>query len=194
MDIVSGEPLFASTQEVRQRLRLAELHGPARAGQRGREAGSEPRHDPDRGPLEPRGQPPRPRLRRRPARGGRPALLHQLGRPALRALRGPRGRGLRTVQGALRRSRRRRRRSRHERAHREGDPGRRMLLGHAGPHPQAPRRAVHPGGLHRRRRGQRHLPQPREPRRGHRDHLRSRSRPPTATCSSSSSRSTTRPR
>ncbi len=35
----------------------------------------------------PRRQPPRPRLRRRPRRGRRPALLHQLGRPALRPLR-----------------------------------------------------------------------------------------------------------
>ena len=66
------------------------------------------------------------------------------------------------------------RRQSDERAHRKGDPGRRLLLGHAGPDPQAPRRALDPGGLHRRRRGQRHLPQPRDPRRGDRDHVRSR--------------------
>ena len=44
---------------------------------------------------------------------------------------------------------------------REGDPGRRLLLGHAGPDPQAARRDLDPGRLHRRRRAQRHLPQPR---------------------------------
>ena len=38
VDIVSGEPLFASTQEVRQRVWVAELHRAPRAGQCGREA------------------------------------------------------------------------------------------------------------------------------------------------------------
>ena len=52
----------------------------------------------------------------------------------------------------------------------------------------------HPGRLHRRRRPQRDLPQPRHPRRGHRDRLRPRADLATATCSSSSSRSTTRRR
>ena len=37
-----------------------------------------------------------------------------------------------------------------------------MLLGHAGPDPQAPGSALHPRRLHRRRRAQRHLPQPRD--------------------------------
>ena len=90
VDVVSGEPLFASTAEVRQRLRVAEFHGAARGRQCRGERGFGPRHDPDRGPLGPRGQPPRARLQRRSPRPRRPALLHQLGRPALRRLRGPR--------------------------------------------------------------------------------------------------------
>ena len=59
-----------------------------------------------------------------------------------------------------------------ERTHRKGDPGRGLLLGHAGLDPQASRRAVHPSGIHRWRRAQRDLSQPRHPRRGDRDHLR----------------------
>lgn len=54
----------------------------------------------------------------------------------------------------------------------EGDPGRRLLLGHAGPDPQAARRGVDAGRLHRRRERPPHLPQSPRPRRGHRDHLR----------------------
>ena len=54
----------------------------------------------------------------------------------------------------------------------EGDPRRRLLLGHAGPRPQATRRDLDPGRLHRRRRAERDLPEPRQPRRGPRDHLR----------------------
>ena len=54
VDIVSGEPLFALAQEVRQRLRVAQLHHPAGAGKSRREAGCDPRHDQDRGPLRPR--------------------------------------------------------------------------------------------------------------------------------------------
>ena len=76
----------------------------------------------------------------------------------------------------------------------EGDPGRRVLLGDARPHPQAPGRDLDPGGLHGRRRRQRHLSQPWNACRGDRDRRSIRSRPPIATCSSSSSRSMTRRR
>ena len=44
---------------------------------------------------------------------------------------------------------------------REGHPGRRLLLGRPGPHPQAPRRHLDPGRLHGRRRAERDVPQPR---------------------------------
>ena len=76
----------------------------------------------------------------------------------------------------------------------EGGPGRRLLLGDAGPHPQAARRDLHPRGLHRRRR--RRTPRTAttaltpKPSRS----CSTRAGDSTATCSSSSSRSTTRPR
>ena len=39
VDIVSGEPLFASTKKFDSGLRLAQLHRAPRPGQRGREVG-----------------------------------------------------------------------------------------------------------------------------------------------------------
>ena len=51
---------------------------------------------------------------------------------------------------------------------------RRLLLGHAGPDPQAARRAGDPRRLYRRRSAQCHLPQPWQPCRSDRDPLRSR--------------------
>ena len=63
VDVVSGQPLFSSHRQVRQRHRLAELHQADR-GRRGHEprpTGSS--DDPHRGALDGRGQPPRPRLR-----------------------------------------------------------------------------------------------------------------------------------
>src|SRR5829696_694872 len=57
----------------------------------------------------------------------------------------------------------------------EGGPGRRVFLGDAGPDPKASRGALDAGGLHRRRGRQRHLLEPRDPRRGDRDRLRPRS-------------------
>src|ERR1700761_3588931 len=56
------------------------------------------------------------------------------------------------------------RRNKRDGRDREGNPCRRVLLGSAGSDPQARRRDPHAGGLHRRRRPQRHLPQPRDPR------------------------------
>ena len=68
--------------------------------------------------------------------------------------------------------------------------GRRLLLGHAGPDPQHARRDLDARRLHRRRRAERDLSQPRHPCRGDRDRLRSGARSATASCWSSSSRST----
>src|SRR5262249_25543221 len=93
-------------QQVRQPHRLAELHGADRAGQRGREAGPQPRHGPDRGPVRPRRQPSRPGVPGRARRRGRAALLHQLRRPALRPARRPGTRGLRRLPQAVRAHRR----------------------------------------------------------------------------------------
>ncbi len=80
-----------------------------------------------------------------PPEEGGPALLHQLGRPALRALRRPRGRGIRSVQEAVRRPRERQGGGAMSERDREGDPRRRVLLGHAGPDPQAARSASRRG-------------------------------------------------
>ena len=57
---------------------------------------------------------------------------------------------------------------------REGDPCRRLLLGDAGSDPETSGRSVDEGGLHRRRRRERDVPQPRHARRGDRDRLRPR--------------------
>ena len=76
----------------------------------------------------------------------------------------------------------------------EGNPGRWVLLGHAGPHPQAAGRRLDARRLHRRRR-RRTRPTAttgRTPRRSRSPSIPSR--PRTGTCSSSSSRSTTRRR
>ena len=105
VDIVSGEPLFASTKKFDSGCgwpsftvplepanvleQTDQSLGMIRTEVRSRHGDSHLGHVFDDGP----------------ARRGRPALLHQLGRPALRALRGPRGRGLWPVQDAVRRTR-----------------------------------------------------------------------------------------
>ena len=76
----------------------------------------------------------------------------------------------------------------------EGDPCRRVLLGNAGPDPEATGRSVHEGGVHGRRRPERDVPQPRDTRRGDRDRVRSRGDVLPGMGSSSSSRSTIRRR
>ena len=78
VDVVSGEPLFASVNKYDSRSGWPSFTVPIEPGNVVENAGHEPRHGPDRGPLGPRGQPPRPRVPRRARRGGRPALLHQL--------------------------------------------------------------------------------------------------------------------
>ena len=178
-------------RQVRQRHRLAELHQADRRRQRRREARLQPSDDPHRGALGARRQPPRPRVQRRPAGRRRAAVLHQLGGAAVHPPRRSRGGRLWAVQALFDDQEEA---TGDEQTYTEGDPGRRLLLGHAGSDPQAARRGVHPGRLHRRRERERHLPQPPRARRGDRDHLRPRRRPTTARCWSSSSRSTIRPR
>jgi hypothetical protein len=53
VDVVSGEPLFASSDKYESRLRLAQLHQADRTGPYQRIARPQPRHDPDRGPFDP---------------------------------------------------------------------------------------------------------------------------------------------
>ena len=81
-----------------------------------------------------------------------------------------------------------------QRQHRTGRPRGRLLLGHAGPDPQDGRRALDARRLQRRRRAERDLSQPRHARRGDRDRVRSEPAQLSRACSSSSSRSTTRRR
>ena len=180
-------------RQVRQRHRLAELH-PAHSGaernrQRRREARLLPSDDPHRGALGARRQPPGPRLHRRPA--------------APKAGCATASTRLRCGSSTSTTSRRRDMGStdscfddKEDSVTRlqEGDPGRRLLLGHAGSDPQAARRGLHPGRLHRRRERERHLPQSSGPRRGDRDHLRPGADRLPRRCWSSSSRSTIRRR
>ena len=166
VDVVSGEPLFASTTS--SRAARAGRASPSRSmrTRRHREARPLAVHAAHRGAVGARRQPPRPRLQGRPARGGWVALLHQLRFAEVHPPRRPRDRGLRRVQDALQT-----RRHGHD-EHQDRDPGRRLLLGHAGPDPQAARRGGHPRRLHRRQERPPHLPQPPRARRGHRDRLR----------------------
>jgi SelR domain-containing protein len=61
VDVVSGEPLFASRQ-IRQLDGMAEFHAAPRGRERPRERGQLARHDTDRGSFQARRQPPWPRL------------------------------------------------------------------------------------------------------------------------------------
>ena len=188
VDVVSGEPLFArSTSSTRQRL--AELHPADRGRERRGEARLLAPDDPHRGPIGARRLSPRPRLQRRPERRRRVALLHQLGFAAIHPLDDLEAEGygeykkLFTTEGSAGMSD-------YEKAH----PGGRLLLGHAGPDPQAARRGLDPGRLHRWRRT------PNATYRNHPGHAEAieivydPAQTDSGRCSSSSSRSTIRRR
>src|SRR3954454_15815548 len=83
---------------------MAELHAASRGRVRCRARRQLAQHDTDRGPLEARRQPPRPRLPRRTARQGRFEILHELGLPAVHSPRSVGERGIRRVPKALRKT------------------------------------------------------------------------------------------
>ena len=86
VDVVTGEPLFSSTDKYESGCGwpafTKPIEGPCRSGKRG----SEPRDAPHGGQKPRRRLPPRPCIHRRPGVAQRRALLHQQRSPALRPL------------------------------------------------------------------------------------------------------------
>ena len=83
VDIVSGEPLFASVNKYDSQSGWPSFTVPIEPRNVVEKRDIGLGHDPDRGPVRPRGQPSRPRVPRRARRPGRAAVLHQLRGPAL---------------------------------------------------------------------------------------------------------------
>ena len=77
VDVVSGEPLFASIDKYDFWFRLAELYPPDSGGECHRAGRRQPRHAPGRGALQARRQPSRACLHRWAVKLNRHALLHQ---------------------------------------------------------------------------------------------------------------------
>ena len=84
VDIVSGEPLFASSDKYESGCGWPSFTKPIEPANVAELSDATPRHGPHRGALQARRQPSRPCLSRRPARSRRAALLHQFGLAALR--------------------------------------------------------------------------------------------------------------
>ena len=191
VDVVSGEPLFASvdkfesgtgwpsfTRPIDRRHNVVEKrdfsHLMLRTEVRSAHGDSHLGHVFNDGPRE----------------AGRVALLHQLGFAEVHPPRRPRGRRATASTRQLFTTRR----HRHER-HQDRDPGRRLLLGHAGPDPQAARRRRPRGSATpAARTTNADLPQPSRATPRPSRSSTTRRRPTTARCWSSSSRSTIRRR
>ena len=162
VDIVSGEPLFASSDKFESGCGWPSFTKPIEPANVNELRDDHARHGTHRGALGARRQPSRARVSRRSEGPRRIALLHQLGLPAVR----PSGRyGSRGLWGLLEPSggcpmTRGTRRS-----------CRRLLLGRTGSYSPPRRRSVDTGRLHRRQRVSRHVSQSRLTCRSSRDHL-----------------------
>ena len=98
VDIVSGEPLFASSDKYESGCGWPSFTKPIEPANVAELRDAIARHGAHRGALDARRQPSRPRLPRRSARPRRPALLHQFG---LAALRPPRRHGGRRAMAPI---------------------------------------------------------------------------------------------
>ena len=157
VDVVTGEPLFSSTDKFDSGTGWPSFTRPVEPDRVAREVGQQPRHA--RGPRS---------ARRAATRtsghvfddgpgADAPALLHQLGVAALHPGREAGGRGLRRVpravpaaRGGAGEARGPEGPARGEAGARDGDPGGRLLLGHGGAAAQDPGRARDGGRLHGR--------------------------------------------